>query len=109
MGEREQTTADEIRERRILGARRAPWTELEETRLVERSSFYVDAETDRLYTPHRGALFGDGKLLFDESRADLVYVVTEAGGILVFEPATIAPTWSEHLYARERRAAAGAR
>jgi hypothetical protein len=102
----EPTPESELRERRVLAARRSLWTEIPESRLVERGQFLVDAETDRLYTAYRGALFSShGRLLFGDQRSDLVYAVLATGGIIVLEPATIARTWSDYCYLRERGAA----
>jgi hypothetical protein len=100
--------ADEIRERRVHQAReRTRWQEIPEERLVRRDQWWVDAETDELLSVHRGDVFDRGGLVvFDETRADLRFYVS-AGEVIVLEPSTIARTWSDYVYQRER--AAGAR
>lgn len=104
-------TVDEVQQRRIDGVRRrTEWTEIPEERLVERDRFYVDAQTDRMYRVHRGDLFDRGGVLrFNETRTDLAYTVTAAGGLLILEPSTFAKTWSDWVYQRERRAGARGR
>ena len=59
----------QVRQARLELARRRPtWTEIPETRLVPRGPrFLIDAETDRVYTVRRGAVW-------DPDRASVGYV-----------------------------------
>ena len=106
--EPEPQPPDEIAERRVQQAReRTRWQEIPEERLVRREHWWVDAETDELLAIHRGDLFDrGGVVVFDEYRDDLRFTVRSDGEIVVLEPSTIARTWSDYVYARERWAGA---
>jgi hypothetical protein len=107
--EQAQPSDAEVRAMRVQQARtRARWTEIPESQLVRRERWYVDAETDRIYSVYLGDVFTkDGIVAFDEQR-ELAYFVRSAGALVRLEQSTLAPTWSDFVYQRER-ARAGAR
>jgi hypothetical protein len=95
--------ADDLAAIRVEQARtRTRWREIEDTPLVQRGRWWVDAESDRMFSVYAGTVFGrDGRIAFDDQRDDLVFYVDRVGEVVVLEPAAVARTWSEYLYARE--------
>jgi hypothetical protein len=98
----EDRDAAEMRKLRVRAAREgSSWTEIPEP--VVRGRWLVDAATDKLYSPYRGATFCGGKLEFAVDREDLAFFVDRAGDIRVLEPVDRPATWSEYV---ERQIAA---
>jgi hypothetical protein len=87
--------APALREQRVYQARKTNWTELEETVLVERGPWLVDADSDRVYQLHRGATFVGGRLEFDRERTDVAFYVDRNGDVVVLEAVHSPATWSE--------------
>jgi hypothetical protein len=101
----EPVTPDELRAFRVEQARtRTRWTEVESTRFVPRGRWLIDAESDCMYSVYPGATFGrDGKVEFGDQNSDLVFFVDhESGEPVVLEPAAVARTWSDFVYAAAR-------
>lgn len=92
----EDKDAAELRTFRLRAAReRTKWTEIPEP--VVRGRWLVDAASDRLYTPYRGATFCGPRLEFADDRADLAFFVDRDGDVVVLEQVRTPATWSEYV------------
>ena len=103
---REEVDEDEVGVARIAAARRCSvWRELDGP-LVRRGPWWVDAATDRLFTPYRGQVFapGSASIAFADTTA-LVFTV-DGDRLTLYEPVRSPATWSEHVTRRARRQAA---
>src|SRR5437763_4051941 len=82
---KEEPSIEEVRATHVQQARtRTRWREIPESQLVRRERWLVDAETDELFSIHRGAIFGrDGVIVFDDQRPDLVFYVDRDGDVVV--------------------------
>ena len=91
-----------------LVRRNSRWVEIPETRLVTRSRFLIDAETDEIFTLHRGVVFEPNSAVvgYVPEGAELHYFVDEAGAVIFLERQR--GTWSE-IIAKKARRAAGAK
>jgi hypothetical protein len=104
---REEDAPDQtsIRKRRVEVARRnSRWTELEETALVRRARYLVHADTDELFTVHRGVVFGSGSasVIADQSA---LYFCVRPDGELVFLERQTGRTWSDIVRRQAKRKA----
>jgi hypothetical protein len=98
----ERPTEDKIRARRVEVARRnSAWTELTETALVPRGRWLVDADSDELYSLHRGTVFSKGAIAFDAD-VELAFFVDRDGEVVLLEPA--GRTWSSVVEKKAKRA-----
>ena len=91
-----------IRERRAEVARRnSDWTEVRETDLVPRARYLVHAETDGLFTRHRGIVFQTGSAHLIADRFPMFFYVDRDGELVFLQRAP--GTWSEIVAKRARR------
>lgn len=100
---RANARADQIRVARIEAARRnTKWTEIDGP-LIRRGPWWVDVESDRLFTLYRGPVFETGcaSIAFADA-APLVFTV-DGDTLTLFEPVTSPPSWSEVVERRARR------
>jgi hypothetical protein len=93
---------DELRERRVLNARRVgTWMELDAADLVRRGGrYWVSATTDEVFTRYAGYAFDRSGVVVHSERNPLRFFVTESQDVVLLERA--GRTWSEMVYARER-------
>jgi hypothetical protein len=95
----DRPTGDEIRICRIdLALRNGRWTELEGTALVRRRRVLVHADSDEVFTLHRGVVFspGSAEILFNEMAPMWFYVHDGELTFLKLEPGT----WSDRVARR---------
>lgn len=92
-----------IRAARVAAARRLGWEELPETRLIPRGprGWLVDAETDAVYVPYRGATFERGSARLVAIPTTLSYYVDDDGSPVVLERQP--QTWSQIFAGQVRR------
>lgn len=98
----ERPTADAIRDARVGAARRNPdWTELAETDLVRRARYLVHAETDELFTLHRGTVFATGSTTLIADRFPMFWYLDRDGDLVCLE--RVPGTWSERVARQAKR------
>ena len=98
--------AQRVREARIEAARRnSYWREVVESELVRRGPYLVHSESDEVFTPYRGAVWGTPSSIRPEfmDMQELLFYVS-AGGLVVFLEAS-RQSWSEVVAERSRRKA----
>ena len=97
--------ARQVRQARLeLARRQSNWTEIPESRLVQRGRFLVDAHTDAVFRLHRG-------VVFEPHRAAIGYVIdgtpmtyyVDTNDQVVFLEALGDRTWSEIVERQARR------
>jgi hypothetical protein len=96
----------QVREARLEAARnQATWEEIPETRLVPRSRFWVDAETDQVYALRAGSVFvpGSASVGFAPPNTKLEFFVNQAGEVVFLDTPFGTRTWSEIVLRRARR------
>jgi hypothetical protein len=98
----EQRQAAEIRDLRIMAARRCRnWTELDPADLVPRErGFLVSASTDDAFVPYRGAALSRSGQLISDAVPLAFYVAGDEVHFLERQ----SRKWSEIVYERERAA-----
>jgi hypothetical protein len=104
-GSSAKVEADEVGAARIAAARGcSAWTELDGP-LIARGPWWVDAQSDRLYTPFRGAVWepGSASLVF-AGTVPLAFTV-HGGELTLFERVVSPASWSEVVAKRARRQA----
>jgi len=91
--------AQQLRQARVATARRTDeWVEVPQSHLVRRGPFWIDAETDAVFTHRPGAVF-------DHGRAEAPYSLTQTrlhffvsdDNTVEFLESTAARTWSQML------------
>jgi hypothetical protein len=93
----------ELRDARVNAARRY-WHETPAERLVSRGRWLVDAETDLVYRPFRGATFERGAARLIADGQELSFYLDGDGSPVALE--CLPRTWSEMFDRRLRRGAA---
>jgi hypothetical protein len=98
-------TADgAVRDARVAAARRI-WEEIPAERLVGRGlGLLVDAQSDHVYVPCRGAIFETGSARLIDERAGLAFYVNRDGWPVALERQR--GTWSEIVRGKALRGAA---
>lgn len=98
----ERPDEDAIAARRVEVARRnSHWAELCETDLVRRARYLVHAETDELFTPHRGYVFATGSSTLIADRFPMFWYVDRDGELVFLE--RVQGTWSAIVERRAKR------
>jgi hypothetical protein len=97
---------DEARARRVEVARRSHWVEIEEPSVLVRRgrSFLVHADTDAVYSPHRGVVFAPGAItVIADYNSSLHYFVRDDGELVFLERQP--GTWSDRVARRAQHEA----
>jgi hypothetical protein len=105
MRDRGDVDEDELRVARLVAARRCQvWTELDGP-LIRRGPFWVDAESDRLYMPFRGAVWRPGAASIEYAGTLPLAFVVHRDELTLYECVTSPATWSEHVERQAKRKA----